>query len=117
MFPLLPALLGLGCAVVAPPPPAPPPEDSMDDVLVRLEEAALLATTDREGALEVWNTARWKFEHEVEPGLRATRDPLDVTATEYTFARIHRSIEAGKDATDEIGILSRRLRPPRLAHR
>ncbi len=107
----------LACTLVASPPPEPPPEEAMDAVLRDLQAASQRAFSDREGALEAWNVARVRFEDQVEPGLRATRDPLDVAAAEYTFSRIHAALSKGGDAAEEIALLGRRLRPPRVANR
>jgi hypothetical protein len=57
--------------------------------------------------------ARAEFESQVEPRLRLSRDPLDVAATEYGFARVHRALADGGDAGTEIEILVRRLQPKR----
>ncbi|MCB9699006.1 MAG: hypothetical protein H6738_19650 [Alphaproteobacteria bacterium] len=110
-------LAALGCSVVAPEPVQPASPETLDALLLRLEEAGQLAATDRHGALDAWNIARARFDEQVEPGLRATSDPLEVTATEYTFARIHRELSQGRDASAEIEQLAQRLRPTRLATR
>lgn len=110
-------LASLGCSVVAPAPVEPASPETLDALLLRLEEAGQLAATDREAALDAWNIARARFEEQVEPGLRATHDPLEVTAAEYTFARIHRELSQGRAATAEIEQLAERIRPTRLATR
>ncbi|MCA9492564.1 MAG: hypothetical protein KC621_21675 [Myxococcales bacterium] len=110
-------LAAMGCSVVAPEPVEPASAETLDALLLRLEEAGQLAATDRRAALDAWNIARARFEEQVEPGLRVTQDPLDVTATEYTFSRIHRELSHGRDASAEIEQLAQRLRPTRLATR
>ena len=106
----------LGCAS-APPEPVVPPELAVEEVVSRLQRAAELAATDRASARDTLASARVRFEQAVEPNLRQTRDPLDVSAAEYGFARVQHALDAGADPRQEVDILVRRLHPPRLAHR
>lgn len=110
-------LAASACSFVAPAPAEPATPETVDAILLRLEEAGQLASTDQEAAMDAWSVAVARFEEQVEPGLRATEDPVEVATTEYAFSRIHRALAQGKDATAEIELLSGRLRPTRLATR
>jgi hypothetical protein len=102
------------CAV-APELPSVPLDAAVSSVSDQLRATA--DAPDREQALTALAAARAEFESTVEPHLRHERDPLDVAATEYGFARVHQAITTGGDARTEIEILVRRLHPPRLAQR
>lgn len=105
----------LAACAQAPEPPSVPIEDAVASVSDHLRTTAELS--DRRQALVALAVARSEFEETVEPQLRRTRDPLDVAAAEYGFARVYRAIEDGGDTRSEVEILLRRLRPPRLANR
>jgi hypothetical protein len=95
------------------------PSVPLDDALSSVSDAlrATVEVQDRTQALTALAAARAEFESTVEPRLRTERDPLDVAATEYGFARVHQAIARGGDARTEVEILVRRLRPPRVAQR
>jgi hypothetical protein len=111
-MPLLLQVLPLlaGCSA-APEAPTVPLEDAVASVSDHLRATG--AVTDRQQALTALAAARAEFESQVEPRLRQSRDPLDVAATEYGFARVHRALADGGDAGTEIEILVRRLQPKR----
>lgn len=105
----------LAACAQAPELPSVPLADAVASVSDHLRATAEVG--DRTQALEALAATRAEFEATVEPHLRAERDPLDVAATEYGFARVHQALASGGDARTEIEILVRRLHPPRLAQR
>ena len=105
----------LAACATAPELPAVPLDAAVTGVSDQLRATADLP--DRAQALTALAAARASFEATVEPHLRAERDPLDVAAAEYGFARVHRAITSGADPHGEVEILIRRLHPPRLSQR